>query len=388
MSRLIRLLVLISLPFAFAFPGETPQKLWQQVQRAADAGEEHVYEGLMEQLRSVYPDFLLKNGSEVNDEREMESATTVLTPHSFGKTGHRTSALREFHVIPPEYASAGGNVTFTGPAASGARTYQLLIHDTLLTAVRGRKLTGLAWRLPSSATGPWPSSDITYGNFEVFLSGSVPPANRSLTFSDNVVGPQTRVRTGALPVQANTYASGSNPNEWGPEIKFAAWTYTGGHLLVEIRHTGFTGTSRSVDAAGTSVAGYGSLFSALWQSSVTPTTGLQGNFAITRLTSDDSSVVSVGEPELNVPGSFALQQNYPNPFNPATVITYQLPSPGHVTLKIYDLLGLEVVTLVNEVQDAGVKSITWNASDLPSGLYLYRLTAGNYSATKRMVLIK
>jgi photosystem II stability/assembly factor-like uncharacterized protein len=95
------------------------------------------------------------------------------------------------------------------------------------------------------------------------------------------------------------------------------------------------------------------------------------------------------------PGSYALLQNYPNPFNPSTTINYQLPTNSHVTLKVYDMLGREVATLVNEVQDAGFKSVTFNASNLPagrqglaSGVYLYRLTAGSFVSTRKMVVVK
>jgi photosystem II stability/assembly factor-like uncharacterized protein len=89
-----------------------------------------------------------------------------------------------------------------------------------------------------------------------------------------------------------------------------------------------------------------------------------------------------------LPKTFELFQNYPNPFNPSTVIRYQLPVSGHVTLKVFNTLGEEMTTLVNGVQDAGMKSIQWDASELPSGVYMYRLTAGNYSMAKKLLLVK
>jgi hypothetical protein len=90
----------------------------------------------------------------------------------------------------------------------------------------------------------------------------------------------------------------------------------------------------------------------------------------------------------NIPKEFALEQNYPNPFNPSTVIRYQLPVANHVALKIYDVLGQEVATLVDEIQDAGYKSATWDASTLPSGLYFYKLTAGTFSEVRKLMLVK
>ncbi len=88
------------------------------------------------------------------------------------------------------------------------------------------------------------------------------------------------------------------------------------------------------------------------------------------------------------PKDFALAQNYPNPFNPSTVIDYQLPVNSHVTLKLYDLLGQEIKTLVDEMQDAGYKSVALNAHELASGMYYYRLVAGSFSETRKMLLVR
>jgi hypothetical protein len=88
------------------------------------------------------------------------------------------------------------------------------------------------------------------------------------------------------------------------------------------------------------------------------------------------------------PTTFAFEQNYPNPFNPTTTIQYQLPTSGHVSLKVYNTLGQEVATLVEEVQDPGFKSITFGASQLPSGVYFYRLQAGAFIQSKKMLLLK
>ena len=89
-----------------------------------------------------------------------------------------------------------------------------------------------------------------------------------------------------------------------------------------------------------------------------------------------------------VPGSFALKQNYPNPFNPSTTIEFQLPAAGHVTLRVFDVLGREAATLVNEVRPEGTFTVHWNPSALPSGVYLYRLESESFTQTKRMLLLK
>ncbi len=107
-------------------------------------------------------------------------------------------------------------------------------------------------------------------------------------------------------------------------------------------------------------------------------------------------ITSVPGAKSAAPKTFALSQNYPNPFNPSTVIGYQLPMTGSVTLKIYNVLGQEVASLVNETQSAGSYSVVWNASQFASGVYFYKIQVrqtdgtqtGSFAATKRLVLLK
>jgi len=94
------------------------------------------------------------------------------------------------------------------------------------------------------------------------------------------------------------------------------------------------------------------------------------------------------EVEVSAPLKFSLEQNYPNPFNPSTVISYQLPIGGNVTIKVYDILGNEVATLVYEYKPAGRYEVEFNPSSLPSGVYFYQLRAGDFVQTKKMVLMK
>jgi len=90
----------------------------------------------------------------------------------------------------------------------------------------------------------------------------------------------------------------------------------------------------------------------------------------------------------NVPLEYTLDQNFPNPFNPSTRITYFIPKESFVSIKVYDFLGREVKTLVNDFQSTGSYEIVFDASDLPSGTYFYTLLADNYSVTKKMLLLK
>ncbi|QQS36402.1 MAG: T9SS type A sorting domain-containing protein [Ignavibacteriales bacterium] len=198
-------------------------------------------------------------------------------------------ALVDFLVVPSDYANTPGTAAFTGPLATTARTYQLLIEESLLTTIIGKEIQTISFRIPVSATANWPAAETIYSSFDVYLSGSVTPSARSLTFIDNIVGPQKLCRSGSLTIPTDSYPFGGSPvNGWGREIMLDSfYLYTGGHLLIEIRHSGYTGTSRSLDAIGTTTTGYGTLFSACWQSGYTATTGLQGNFSINRLAADD-----------------------------------------------------------------------------------------------------
>ncbi|MBT8383743.1 MAG: T9SS type A sorting domain-containing protein, partial [Ignavibacteria bacterium] len=89
-----------------------------------------------------------------------------------------------------------------------------------------------------------------------------------------------------------------------------------------------------------------------------------------------------------IPESFSISQNYPNPFNPTSKIKYQIPELSFVTLKVYDVLGNEVATLVNEEKPTGTNEVEFNAEGLPSGIYFYQLKAGSFSETKKMILLK
>jgi len=111
-----------------------------------------------------------------------------------------------------------------------------------------------------------------------------------------------------------------------------------------------------------------------------------GEFVLSR------AALGVGE-GLSIPEVFALQQNYPNPFNPVTTLRYDLPENGYVNIVIYDMLGRQVKTLINQTQEAGYRSVIWDATNdygkpVSAGIYLYQIQAGEYMQTKKMVLLK
>jgi hypothetical protein len=381
-----------------------------------------------------------------------------------------------FQVVPSDYTSVPGNGSFLGPLYTGARTYQLLIHEDLLTTLVGQEIQALSWRIIPAASSNWPPIDVTVPNYDLYLSGSVTPANRSLTdFSSNVVGPQKQVRSGSLFIPMNSYPSGNSPNDWGPEIMFdSLYLYNGGHLLIELRLTGTGTTNQSTDALTSTAPGSGTLFSACWGSSDTANSGSNGNFSIVRLTADDPVPVEIttftasvsdnnvilqwetasetnnygfevqrksinsefevlgfisgsgtttesrtyfftdsklisGEyyyrlkqldfdgsfsysdeiaVEVETPAEYALEQNYPNPFNPTTNITFSLAEASVVKMAVYNLLGQKVSVILDEQREAGSHSITFDASELPSGTYFYTIETPEFRQTKKMILTK
>jgi hypothetical protein len=117
----------------------------------------------------------------------------------------------------------------------------------------------------------------------------------------------------------------------------------------------------------------------------------------TTISYDELTITNV-ENNNSTPSEFKLYQNYPNPFNPSTVISYQLPVSTNVSLKVYDLLGRKVAMLVNEYKDAGSYEVEFSASggsisggdtyNLSSGVYIYRLQAGNFSQARKLILLR
>jgi len=133
-----------------------------------------------------------------------------------------------------------------------------------------------------------------------------------------------------------------------------------------------------------------------------PTTDYSGNDSFTFTVCDNSlcdtatvqiTIHALSIDETSLPTEYAIHQNYPNPFNPITTLRYDLPENSLVNIIIYDMLGREVKTLINQTQDAGYKSVVWNATNdygkpVSAGIYLYQIQAGEYISTKKMVLLK
>jgi hypothetical protein len=128
----------------------------------------------------------------------------------------------------------------------------------------------------------------------------------------------------------------------------------------------------------------------------TPITGITTDFdgdtrnaSTPDIGADEFNGIAVGvQDEETLPTEFLLSQNYPNPYNPSTKIKYSIPKSSQVTLKIFNSLGEDIETLVNEEKPVGTYEVNWNAANLPSGVYFYQLRAGEYTAVRKMILLK
>lgn len=98
--------------------------------------------------------------------------------------------------------------------------------------------------------------------------------------------------------------------------------------------------------------------------------------------------LDVHEENPKIPTIYCLDQNFPNPFNSGTMIQYQIPKAGWVTLMIYNILGEEIATVVNQYESPGIKTCKWDTEDIVSGIYIYRIVSGSYNETRKMVLVK
>lgn len=279
-----------------------------------------------------------------------------------------------YHVVPPDYTNTPGNGAFTSQLSTTARTYQLLMHESLLVPILNKQIYAVSWRLPTSATTNWPAADVTITDYDFYLGQSVDPANMSLTdFSANFVEPKKQVRAGSLTISANAYTFGNTPNNWGPEMTFfldSIYVYSGGHLLIELRHTGFTGTSRSVDALTTSTSGYGTLFRSCWGSGYTANSGSQGNFSIVRITADDPVPVELTSFEASVSGNNVLLQ-----WTTATELNnYGFEVERKVSDSEYEAIGFVAGSGTTTEQ----RSYIFTDVKVPDGEYLYRLKQMDY----------
>ncbi|MBK8983607.1 MAG: T9SS type A sorting domain-containing protein [Ignavibacteria bacterium] len=220
--------------------------------------------------------------------------------------------------------------------------------------------------------GPTMSFTITSGGFATLI-GPTPFQSRGLAYIDPL-----------LPVELSSFVSTISGSSVTLNWATASETNNSGFDIERSSVNGTWSKIGNVSGNGTSAVGHNYTYTDKNLSSGIYNYRLKqidfnGNFEYFNL----SNEVNIG-----IPVKYDLSQNYPNPFNPSTSINYDLPVDGNVSLKIFDMSGKELMTLVNEVKTAGYYSVNFNASDLSSGVYFYTITADNFTATKKMMLLK
>jgi hypothetical protein len=279
--------------------------------------------------------------------------------------GFTLSMILLFFIVKAQTSVTVPNLTttgaFTGPFANSTRTYQMIIDDSQLTALNGQYLTSISFRLPSTASNPWPAANTTYPDYQIYLSDGVEPANRQLNFAANIVGTQTQVRSGSLLIPAGSV---SNNGNFTFEITFnTPYLYTGTNLVIEVRHTGSDGSTTSIAAVGTSTSGYGSLFTGCWASTGSV---MQGNFTYVKINS--ASSLSVKSVEINGGASV-----YPNPAKDQL----NVKSPNEIVeLHVFNMAGQKVLS-----QKSSGKNQQLNISVLTTGNYILQTIDKNGNST-------
>ncbi|MFA7362038.1 MAG: T9SS type A sorting domain-containing protein [Candidatus Kapaibacterium sp.] len=238
------------------------------------------------------------------------------------------------------------------------------------------------------------SGYVTQIGFDVLTVGAPVMTGFTVSFKNTSLTTLTTWETGGFTAAYNPTSYAPSGTGWNMINLSSPFYYTAGsNLLVDICYNNTTYTSYSTVKCSAAPNMYYGRYNDLTEptggcgyTAWTLTTGPVGRANTTLVM--NPGPVGVGNENTTMPTVYSLSQNYPNPFNPTTKINFALPKQGLVTLKIYDILGREVRTLVNEVKAAGSYTVDFNASEFSSGVYFYRLQSQGFTDIKKMMLIK
>ncbi|HSH00813.1 MAG TPA: choice-of-anchor B family protein, partial [candidate division Zixibacteria bacterium] len=274
-----------------------------------------------------------------------------------------------------DYARSGGTLVYLGNgiALGSWSTLPILIHTAFDTSMIAHKVFGIDSSLLFSYgvhSSGW-SGDTLFHYFQPAgadsVAGSIFP---TLDYSPSGIYRNADLNTGPVPLKGALYPR--------PDNTEMIYTYRSGRDPVSLLH----GTVVGVKYTGPSHTAYSFVMNpAEW-----PVEQRSAFFAA--LLGDFQTGAPGDDPDAALPNEFALSQNYPNPFNPTTRISFALPARSAVRLEIFNILGQRIVTLVDEERAAGRYTVDWDARDFASGVYLYRLSAGARSLSRKMILLK
>jgi Secretion system C-terminal sorting domain len=211
---------------------------------------------------------------------------------------------------------------------------------------------------------------------DVVITSGIQNITQKLTFEDIGQG-------GTLPVELVSFSAGVNQNK-----VTLVW-----RTATEVDNYGFDIERMSSSSAWNKIGfvnGYGNSNSPRSYSFIDmPKDGSKFHYRLKQIDKNGNSVYSiVVDVAIGIPAAFELKQNYPNPFNPSTKIVFNLPADGIVTLRVFDIMGKEVATLVNENKKAGSYEVTLDGSRLTSGVYFCKMSAKNFTSSIKMLFIK
>jgi len=238
----------------------------------------------------------------------------------------------------------------------------------------------------NTASGLWTSTDsepLTPALIDELLAGNIYINLHTAANPGGEIRGQVNVKAVAIPVELTSFTADVSNGAVVLNWKTASETNNSGFEIQRRTEKGQWKELGFVTGSGTT--------SEIRSYSFTDNTVNNGfySYRLKQIDYDGSFEYSdVVDVELFSPIEFALYQNFPNPFNPVTIITYHIPELSNVTLEVYDVIGNEIATLVNEEKQAGIYTVEFDATEFSSGIYLYGLQANNFIATKKLLLLK
>ena len=307
----------------------------------------------------------------------------------FARTEIRSSTTNGFDFgIMKTSTGSGGALVWTNQAFTFATTYLVVVKYTYNTSSATDDAVSLFVNPDLSGTEPTPLITTSTGNDFPFAIKSFNIRQGSASTAPIVIMDGVRVGRqwldAILPVELTSFTAAASSN--AVNLKWSTAT--------EIKNNGF-GVERSTNNSNWVtlgfVSGNGNSNSVKNYSYTDNSVSKSGKYYYRlKQVDNDGSYKYTNSTEVNfvAPSVFALNQNYPNPFNPSTIIAYSVPTGSNVKLTVYNAIGQAVSVLENGFKEAGVYNVTFNASNLPSGLYFYKLEAGQFSQTRKMMLVK
>jgi len=277
-------------------------------------------------------------------------------------------AQGSFQILPGITNEDGA---FLGPYANAPRRFQILIAHAPISLMVNKYITSISFSLQGSYTNAWPLTDTAFGSYEIYLSKGVTPPNMQMNFAANIVGTQTMVKSGNLMISAGSVPAGNSSNPYAYTLVFdTPYLYTGGNLVIEIRHTGHNNPVdvpvRTLDTNTTVNTTY---FSGCWQQNNGIT---KFNFPFIRLNAVNN-LESLGVKSVTIDDGFSV---YPNPVKDHL----NVKGDKEITeINVFNAAGQKILSQKNTVN-----SLKLGTSSLSKGVYILQIIdkEGNCTSTK------